>query len=222
MKKTIITLITILAACITMQAEEVADKTTRELTKKEQKAIEKRKKEIQDSIAHDDAVAAIENEVYILITDKTMSRKLNEEDRRLNFVIVEGNKILIQTGTATTYTGNNNLGGITLLADIVGEKKVEKKKNGEVKSEFRVIDEYLSGDVNVKLDKKGNYGEINILDIKSGKYVTYFGNFLPFTPDMAGSVIDIGKLYTAEGWDAFSIGKNRDVGVLMDYLTGAR
>ena len=96
------------------------------------------------------------------------------------------------------------------------------KKNGEVRSEFRVIDEYLSGDVNVKLDKKGNYGEINILDIKSGKYVTYFGNFLPFTPDMAGSVIEIGKLYTAEGWDAFSIGKNRDVGVLMDYLTGVR
>ena len=222
MKKTIISLITILAACIAMQAQDVTDNTTRELTKKEQKAIDKRKKEIQDSIAHADAVEAIQNEVYILITDKTMSRKLNDEDRRLNFVIVEGNKILIQTGMAKTFTGNNNLGGITILTDIVGDKKVELKKNGEVRSEFRVIDEYLSGDVNVKLDKKGNYGEINILDIKSGKYVTYFGNFLPFTPDMAGSVIEIGKLYTAEGWYAFSIGKNRDVGVLMDYLTGVR
>ena len=222
MKKTIISLITILAACTAMQAQDVTDNTTRELTKKEQKAIDKRKKEIQDSIAHADAVEAIQNEVYILITDKTMSRKLNDEDRRLNFVIVEGNKILIQTGMAKTFTDNNNLGGITILTDIVGDKKVELKKNGEVRSEFRVIDEYLSGDVNVKLDKKGNYGEINILDIKSGKYVTYFGNFLPFTPDMAGSVIEIGKLYTAEGWDAFSIGKNRDVGVLMDYLTGVR
>ena len=38
MKKTIISLITILAACTAMQAQDVTDNTTRELTKKEQKA----------------------------------------------------------------------------------------------------------------------------------------------------------------------------------------
>ena len=210
------------ALCLGVTAKENSDNAESKLSKKEQKAIEKRKKEIQDSIAHADAVEAIKAGVYILITDQTMSRKLENEDRPYNFVIVENTKILVQTGKARTHTGNNNLGGLTIMSDIVGDIKVEEKKNGEVKSKFRVIDEYLSGDINVKLDKKGNYGEINILDLKTGQYVTFLGNFLPFEPSLVGTAIEIGRLFTPEGWNAFSLGTKHDAGSLMDYLSGAR
>ncbi len=214
-------LVAMLCMC-TLSAQEIGDTTARGLSKKELKALEKRKKQQADSIAHADATEAIKKGVYILIVDKTMNGKLDVEDRPLNFVIVENNKILLQTGKARHYSGNNNLGGITMISEIVGEKKLQEKKNGEVRCEFKIVDEFLSGNMKVKLYKNNNYGEIGILHTKTGNYITYFGNILPFTPSMVGSVIEVGKLFTHEGWDAFSIGKNRDVGVLMDYLTGRR
>lgn len=212
----------ILAVGLCAAAQDTVDNPTRELTKKEKKAIEKRNKEIKDSIAHEDAIKAIQDSVYILLVDKTMERNIDDESRALNFVIVEKNKMLVQTGQARTYTGNNNLGGITVMTEIVGDVKTEVKKNGEVNSKFKVKDTFLSGDVRVKLYKKGNYGEVNILHTKSGQHITYFGNFVPFKQSMVGSAIEVGKLYVPGAWDPFTMGDKRDVGVLMDYLTGKR
>lgn len=206
----------------TLSAQETNDTTTRKLSKKELKALEKKRKQQNDSIAHIEAVEAIKKGVYILIMDKTMNKKLDLEDRQVNFIIVENNKILVQTGKARQYTGNNNLGGITIISEIVGDIDIQEKKNGEIKSKFKIVDEFLSGNVDVKLYKNDNYGEIGILHAPSGNYMTYFGNIIPFDPSMVGSTIEIGKLYTHQGWDAFSLGKNRDVGVFMDYFTGRR
>ncbi|MBE6310285.1 MAG: DUF4251 domain-containing protein [Bacteroidales bacterium] len=222
MKKIILSIIMVLAVGISAIAQENTDTSTRKLSKKEQKELEKKKKAQEDSIAHADAVEAINNGVYILIVDKTMNKVIHEKDRRFNFIIVENDKILIQTGSELTYGGNNNLGGITIISNIVGDIKTEEKKNGQVNSKFRVIDEYLSGDVKVKLNKKSNYGEISVLDLKTGQNAIFLGYFLPFSQQLVGEIIEIGKLFTPQGWDAFSLGKKRDVGSLMDYLTGAR
>lgn len=223
MKKTILSIIMIMAVGLGLTAQENNDTATRELSKKEQKALEKKKKQKEDSIAHVEAVEAIKNGVYILFVDKTMGRKVYDDSRHLNFVIVENGKILIQTGSATSYSGNNNLGGITVMSEIVGDVKLEEKKNGEVKSSFKVVDNFLSGNVNVKLHKKGNYGEVSILHMKTGDHIVFFGNIVPFTPELASSgAIEVGRLFVSQGWDAFSLGKKHDVGSLMDYLSGAR
>ena len=192
------------------------------MSKKERKAYEKRQKEIQDSASHADAVNAIKNRVFVLIVDKTMMRKMTPEDSRRNFFLMENGKIMVQSGRAGATTGNNNIGGYSVITEIVGDVKFEEKKNGEVKCEFNVVNEYLSGKVNIKLDKKTNYGEIGILQNGNGQYAIMFGHIVPFDPSLVGPVIEIGKLFTAESWDAFSLGKNRDVGVLMDYLQGTR
>ncbi len=192
------------------------------MSKKERKAYEKRQKEIQDSTSHADAVNAIKNRVFVLIVDKTMKRKMTPEDSRRNFFLMENGKIMVQSGRAGSTTGNNNIGGYSVISEVVGDVKVQEKKNGELKCEFNVVNEYLSGKVNLKLDKKTNYGEIGILQSGTGQYAIMFGHIIPFDPSLVGPVIEIGKLFTAEAWDAFSLGKNRDVGVLMDYLQGTR
>lgn len=192
------------------------------MSKKERKAYEKRQKEIQDSTAHAEAVTAIKNKVFLLIVDKTMKKTMTPDDSRRNFFLMENDKIMVQSGKAGSTTGNNNMGGYSVISEVVGDVKIQEKKNGEVKCEFKVVDEYLSGKVNVKLDKKTNYGEIGILQNGNGQYAIMFGHIIPFDPSLVGPVIEIGKLFTAEAWDAFSIGAKRDVGVLMDYLQGTR
>lgn len=188
------------------------------MSKKERKAYEKRQKEIQDSTAHAEAITAIKSGTYLLIVDKTMKRKMTPGDSRRNFFLVENGKILVQSGRDGSTSGSNNLGGFTVISEIVGDVKIEEKKNGEVKSEFKLVSEYLSGKVNVKLDKKTNYGEIGILQSGSGQYAVMFGHIIPFDQSLVGSVIDVGKLFVPEGWDPFTLGAKRDVGVLMDYV----
>lgn len=192
------------------------------MSKKERKAYEKRQKEIQDSTVHAEAVAAIKNRVFLLVVDKTMKRIMTPEDSRRNFFLMENGKIMVQSGRAGSTTGNNNMGGYSVISEIVGDVKIDEKKNGEVKCEFKVVDEFLSGRVNVKLDKKTNYAEIGILQNGNGQYAIMFGHIIPFDPSLVGPVIEIGKLFTAENWDAFSIGAKRDVGVLSDYMSGNR
>ena len=224
MNKKILSIIMIIAVCLGIgaTAQENTDTATRKLSKKELKAIKKKKKQQADSIAHIEAVDAIKNGVYILLVDKTMNKKIDDESRRLNFVIVENGKILVQTGVARSYHGNNNLGGLTVMSEVLGDIKLEEKKNGEVISKFRVMDNFLSGDVKVKLYKNNNYGEISILHLRTGDHITYFGNFVAFDPSMVGTAIEVGKLYSSEGWDPFTLGLKHDAGSLMDYLTGRR
>lgn len=194
------------------------------MSKKERKAYDKRQKEIFDSVAHAEAVQALRDGVYLLLIEKTMDTVLVEhpEDQRVNFMLVENDKILYQTGKGGEYTGNNGLGGFTIISDIVGEITVEGKKSGEVKSEFNIVSEYLSGRVKVKLDKKSNYGEIGILEQSNGNYTVMLGHIVPFDVTMVGDVIQIGRLYVPDGWDPFTLGKKRDVGVMMDYVDGTR
>lgn len=214
-------LIAVLCMC-TLSAQEIISNYSinSKLSKKELKALKKKKKQQADSIAHAEASEAIKKGVYILIMDKRMSYKINLEDRKLNFIIVENGKMLLQTGTALSYSGNNNLGGITIISEIAGDIEIKEKKNGEIKSKFKLVDDYLSGNVNVKLYKEDNYGEIGILENSTGEYLSYSGYIIPFDPALVGSTIEVGKLFTPEGWNAFSLGKNRDVGVLMDYFRG--
>lgn len=220
MKKILILVMFLLGLGVYANANNEVDLS--KMSKKERKAYEKRQKEIQDSTVHAEAVEAIKNRVFLLIVDKTMKRVMTPEDSRRNFFLMENGKIMVQSGRAGATTGNNNIGGYSVITEIVGDVKFEEKKNGEVKCEFNVVNEYLSGKVNIKLDKKTNYGEIGILQNGSGQYAIMFGHIVPFDPSLVGPVIEIGKLFTAESWDAFSLGAKRDVGVLSDYLSGTR
>ncbi len=192
------------------------------MSKKEYKEYVKKQKAKNDSIAHAEAVAAINKGLYLLIVDKTMKKTMTPEDSRRNFFLVENKKVMVQSGKAGESSGNNNMGGYSVISEIVGDIKTVEKKNGEVKSEFSLMSAYLSGKVNVKLDKKTNYGEVGILQSGNGQYAVMFGHIIPFEPSMVGSIIEVGKLFTPDGWDPFTLGAKRDVGVLMDYISGRR
>lgn len=209
--------------------QTVSGSVLNKLTKENIKKI----KAVNDSIAHAEALTAIKDGTFIMIVDKTMDTSFIRADRRYNFFLVENNKILVQNGYNDRNDGNNKHGGYTIPSDIVSEISITEEDGKDVKCEFRLLGEYLSGDVKIKLDKKSSFAEINILQngnsgdervamLRSGNKTVLFGNIIPFDASLIGDVIEIGREYVPEGWDPFTLGKKRDVGSLMDYLQGTR
>lgn len=193
----------------------------------------KKIKAVNDSIAHAEAMTAIKDGAFIMIVEKTMDTSFIRADRRYNFFLVENNKILVQNGYNDRDDGNNKHGGYTIPSEVVGDMSIIEEEGKDVKCEFRILGEYLSGEVKIKLDKKSSFAEIIVLQnggsgdervamLKSGSKTVLFGNIIPFDASLIGDVIEIGREYVPEGWDPFSLGKKRDVGSLMDYLQGTR
>lgn len=207
----------------------VSNTVLNKLTKENIKKI----KAVNDSIAHVEAMTAIKDGAFIMIVDKTMDTSFIRADRRYNFFLVENNKILVQNGYNDKNDGNNKHGGYTIPSEIVSEISIIEEEGKDVKCEFRILGEYLSGEVKIKLDKESSFAEINILQnggsgdervamLKSGSKTVLFGNIIPFDASLIGDVIEIGREYVPEGWDPFTLGARRDVGSLMDYLQGTR
>lgn len=198
------------------------------ISPKERKEYINKIKAVNDSIAHVEAITAMKDGAFILIAEKTMDTSFISADRRYNFFLVENNKIIVQSGFSDIFGGNNKYGGYTIPSDIVSDISVIEKDNGEVNCDFKLLGEYLSGEVHVKLDKKGSFAEIIILQngssgdekvemLKSGSKTVMFGNIIPFDASLIGDAIEMGRLYVPEGWDPFTLGKRRDVGTMMNY-----
>lgn len=198
------------------------------ISSKERKEYINKIKAVNDSIAHVEAITAMKDGAFILIAEKTMETSFISADRRYNFFLVENNKIIVQSGFSDIDGGNNKYGGYTIPSDIVSDISVIEKDNGEVNCDFKLLGEYLSGEVHVKLDKKGSFAEIIILQngssgdekvemLKSGSKTVMFGNIIPFDASLIGDAIEMGRLYVPEGWDPFTLGKRRDVGTMMNY-----
>lgn len=223
MKKTMLTIVAIMVAFFTMTAYAGETAAPQELSKKELKELEKKKKMMEDSAAHADAAKALKEGSYILIVDKLYPLNVSPNNTKVNFVIVDQGKFTMQTGREKAFGGNNHLGGITITAAIKDNVKTEEKKNGEVKSQFSVTDEYLAGKVSVKLDKKDNYGEVTLIELKSGTDVTFAGHILPYSASMVESgAIQMGKSFIPDPLQGFGKGSKSDATVIMNFLNGSK
>ena len=98
MKKTILSIIAIVVALITMTAQASSEAYPQELSKKEQKELEKKKKAQEDSIAHAEAVNAIKNGSYILITERIYPLNIATNGQKINFVIFDKDRALCSEG----------------------------------------------------------------------------------------------------------------------------
>ena len=224
MKKIFVSLMMIFAMGVSSIAVQASNNPApQELSKKEQKELEKKQKAQKDSIAHAEAVKAIKDGAYILITERIfpLNVKVNNQVTN-NFVIVDKDKITLQTGLDKAFGGNNHQGGITINASITGNVKVEEKKNGEVRVKFNVTDEYLTGKIDIKLDKKDNYGEITVLEMKTGTDVTFSGKIIPFSQSMVGSAIQVGKSFLPDPTQGFGKGGKSDTELIMKFLNGSK
>ena len=178
MKKYILLMITSLCAITMVSAQEVNEK---QLTKKERKAIEKRNREIKDSLAHLDALAALQDGNYVLMADRIMIRShaFMNPAPNTNFVLVQGDKAVIQLASNNGRAGLNGMGGITVEGYING-LKCDTNKKGETSYKFGVSGPALSAQVHIVLYKEDNQAMAIVSPNYWSGNLTVYGKIFPY------------------------------------------
>lgn len=206
------------AFAVTASAVSTDEVDLSKMSKKERKEYEKRQKFVRDSTDHANAVTAVKSGTFILLVERRDSMKMNEREKLINFLLVENGKdVTFQTGEDLSSSGNNNLGGITISTEIIKTGNIEEKKNGELKCKYDIMASYLSGKMNLKLGKTGNYAEIGITNNSDGTFYGLQGVLLPYDKDGIAKEIKIGKSFVPNGRGLSSSFKG-DMGRLSDYI----
>ena len=91
-----------------------------------------------------------------------------------------------------------------------------------MKSQFNITDKYIAGKVTVALDKKDNYCEITLIEMKSCTDVTFAGRIVPFEKSMIGSYVQLGKSFLPEPGQGFGKGTKSDALLIMNFLNGSK
>ncbi len=218
MKKLMMFLVALVSLAVTASAVSVSEVDLSKMSKKERKEYEKRQQAIKDSTDHANAVAAIKSGNFILLVERRDFIEMNAREKLINFLLVENGKdVTFQTGTDMSSSGNNNLGGITVPTEIIKTGDLEEKKNGEVKCKYDIMATYLSGKMNLKLNKKDNFAEIGITNNADGSFYSLMGVILPYDKEGIGREIKIGKSFVPNGRGLGSNFKG-NMGRLSDYI----
>lgn len=166
-----------------------------QLTKAEKKQLEKQKKieqkrqaELLDSIAHENAVKAIDDSLFVMKCTKISfdpgNHLINSLNPELNFMYLNGTEAVVQTATNGTWSGYNGYGGFTLTGTASNiQKKVSK--NGEVTLRFTIHGARGTALVELKLYKHSNqaYATINPPEIRGSLIMR--GNITPLTTQVS-------------------------------------
>lgn len=157
-------------------------KETKELTKKQKKAIEKRNREIVDSIHHVEAVEAMKKGYYVLMADRMMfkSRAYMNPNPNTNFLLVQGDEAVIQIASNGGRPGLNGMGGITVEGKITGLKGGEINRKGEMSYSFTVTGPAVSAQVYITLYKEDNQATAVISPNFWSGNMTIYGEVLPY------------------------------------------
>lgn len=194
MKRIIILIVACLGLGGLMQAEAMPQEVqTKELTKAERKAIEKREREIHDSIDHVMALDAV-NEGYYVVMARTLTMRgytFPNPQPNMNFVLVQGDKATIQIAFNNGAPGLNGLGGITVEGTISGNR-IKYDKKGNAYWDFNVMGPAVSAQVSITL-----YGDSN------SAVATVNPNFGP------GDLRISGPLVSYKGYGADNTEKNK-------------
>ena len=95
-------------------------------TKEERKAREKRLEALRDSIAFLEANMAIDSSYFVITAERiSLDNKINimAPEQSTNFVLVQGNKAIVQLAFNNGFSGLNGLGGITVEGTVNNRKK---------------------------------------------------------------------------------------------------
>lgn len=158
------------------------DLNTKELSKKEKKAIEKRKREIVDSLEHKEAIAAMQKGYYVLMADRIMikGRAYMSPTSNMNFILVQGDKAVIQLAANNGRSGLNGMGGITVEGNVTGLKGGEADKKGEITYSFGVTGPAVSAQVQITLYKDDNQAMAIVSPNFWSGTMTVYGKIVPY------------------------------------------
>lgn len=185
MKRIMILLMaSVFALCVETFANDTITVPTEQpkLTKAQRKAIEKRNKEIMDSLAHESAVAALKNGHYVLMADRLMikGRAFMNPTPNTNFILVQGDEAIIQLASNRANPGLNGMGGITVQGKITGLKGGEPDKKGKIHYSFTVTGPAISAQVHLTLYKDSNKADAIVSPNFWSGNLTVYGQLVPY------------------------------------------
>ena len=151
-------------------------------TKEERKAREKKLEELRDSIAFVEAKMAIDSSYFVITADRIMlDNRINvmAPESSTNFILVQGDKAIVQLALSKAHPGLNGLGGITVDGTI-GGRKIKTSKKGDIYYTFNVNGTGISAQVTITVYKNSNQSMVYISPNFHSNTLTVYGPLIPY------------------------------------------
>lgn len=151
-------------------------------TKEERKAREKKLEELRDSIAFVEAKMAIDSSYFVITADRIMlDNRINvmAPESSTNFILVQGDKAIVQLALSRAHPGLNGLGGITVDGTI-GGRKIKITKKGDIYYTFNVNGTGISAQVTITVYKNSNQSMVYISPNFHSNTLTVYGPLIPY------------------------------------------
>lgn len=151
-------------------------------TKEERKAREKKLEELRDSIAFVEAKMAIDSSYFVITADRIMlDNRINvmAPESNTNFILVQGDKAIVQLALSKAHPGLNGLGGITVDGTI-GGRKIKTSKKGDIYYTFNVNGTGISAQVTITVYKNSNQSMVYISPNFHSNTLTVYGPLIPY------------------------------------------
>lgn len=151
-------------------------------TKEERKAREKKLEELRDSIAFVEAKMAIDSSYFVITADRIMlDNRINvmAPESSTNFILVQGDKAIVQLALSRAHPGLNGLGGITVDGTI-GSRKIKTTKKGDIYYTFNVNGTGISAQVTITVYKNSNQSMVYISPNFHSNTLTVYGPLIPY------------------------------------------
>lgn len=151
-------------------------------TKEERKAREKKLEELRDSIAFAEAKMAIDSSYFVITADRIMlDNRINvmAPESSTNFILVQGDKAIVQLALSRAHPGLNGLGGITVDGTI-GGRKIKTTKKGDIYYTFNVNGTGISAQVTITVYKNSNQSMVYISPNFHSNTLTVYGPLIPY------------------------------------------
>ncbi|KXX72066.1 DUF4251 domain-containing protein [Flammeovirga sp. SJP92] len=166
------------------EAESTLSKKEQKALKKEQKKKAKEEKKAQaeafEKLQHDQALAAIDSQQFVLEANQLYDRRgrtVNVQSN-INFIKVQKDVGTLQIGSAN-LVGWNGVGGITVDGRISDWKVKKDDKNGRTTVSFNIMGSMLVARVIYDLDGTGNYCNVRIDGVFSARQLKMRGILVP-------------------------------------------
>ena len=151
-------------------------------TKEERKAREKRLEALRDSIAFVEARMALDSSYFVITADRIMlDNRINimAPEAGTNFVLVQGDKAIVQLAFNNGFSGLNGLGGITVEGSI-NNRKTKVSKKGDISYDFSVNGTSISAQVYITVYKNTNQAMVYINPYFNSISMTVYGPLIPY------------------------------------------
>lgn len=165
-------------------SDSTLTKAEKKALKKEQKKKAKAERKAQskafEEIQHSQALVAIDSQQFVLEANQLYDRRgrtVNVQSS-INFLKVSGDVGVLQIGSAHLI-GWNGVGGITVDGRISDWEVRKDEKNGRTHVTFNIMGTALVARVTYDLDGSGNYCNVRVNGVFSGRELRMRGILVP-------------------------------------------